>query len=223
MCGRFVLSVSADEVASAFQVAMPIPIAPRYNIAPSQAVLCVREPVSGRREAAPLQWGLVPGWSRDPTIGSRLINARAETAAEKPSFRGALRYRRCLVPSNGYFEWKPVPGGRKQPHLFRMRDGEVFGIAGLWEQWEGPDGYLETLAILTTDANELTRPIHNRMPVIVPRAGHALWLDPTVRAGADVLSLLRPYPSQAMTAHPVGYGVNSPANDSPDLVVPLAV
>jgi len=222
MCGRFVLTVSADEVASTFQVPLPIPITPRYNIAPSQPVLAVREPVRGRREAAPLQWGLVPGWSKDPSIGARLINARAETAAEKPSFRGAMRYRRCLVPANGYYEWKPAPGGRKQPHLIRMKDGIPFGIAGLWEQWEGPDGYLETVALLTTEANDLTRPIHDRMPVIIPPSDHALWLDPDVRATPAVLHLLRPYADDAMTAYPVGFAVNNPANDSPDLVAPLA-
>ncbi len=179
-----------------------------------------------RRELVWLRWGLIPAWAKDPAIGNRLINARAESAAEKPAFRAAMRRRRCLVVADGFYEWQPAGGPKtetvpraKQPYLIRLHGDRPFGFAGLWEAWEASDhATLETCTILTTAANDLVRSIHDRMPVILPASGYAAWLDPAIEDPRQLAPLLMPYPSDEMEAQPVGDFVNSPAHDSPRCV-----
>lgn len=222
MCGRFTLFDTAASLAEAFEVAEVPSLSPRYNIAPSQAVAAVRIPPSGgAREVVLLRWGLIPSWAKDPSLGDRMINARAETAAGKPAFRSAIRRRRCLVPASGFYEWKRT-NGRKQPYYIRRPDGKPFAFAGLWESWEGPgQAAVESCTILTTSANELLLPIHDRMPVIVSPADYDLWLSPKVRDPAELARLFRPAPPEGMTTFPVGTAVNNPKTDSPQLIEPL--
>src|SRR5438034_1225707 len=204
MCGRFTLEKSIGSLASLFQVAEGEQMAERYNIAPTQPVAVVRlSPEKDERELVLLRWGLIPAWAKNPADLPLLINARAETVATKPAFRAALRRRRCLVPSDGFYEWQRV-GGQKQPFYIRMRDGSPFAMAGLWEHWEAPDGSaIDSCALLTTEANELMRSVHDRMPVILSPEEYDLWLDPDMQDVNLIQSLLRPYPSEAMIASPV--------------------
>lgn len=222
MCGRFTLFDTAASLAEAFEVAEVPSLSPRYNIAPSQAVAAVRIPPSGgAREVVLLRWGLIPSWAKDPSLGDRMINARAETAAGKPAFRSAIRRRRCLVPASGFYEWKRT-NGRKQPYYIRRPDGKPFALAGLWESWEGPGAAaVESCTILTTSANELLLPIHDRMPVIVSPADYDLWLSLGIRDPGELSRLFRPFPPEEMTAFPVGTAVNNPKTDSPELIEPL--
>jgi putative SOS response-associated peptidase YedK len=218
MCGRFAQKSPAKKISKQFKVEEMSPLVERYNVAPTQAVLAVREASDGR-EATFLKWGLVPSWAKDPAIGNKLINARSETVAEKPSFREAFARRRCLVPVSGFYEWSRR-GDRKRPFYFYMRDDEPFAVAGLWEQWEGESGTLETCALLTTEANELLAPYHDRMPVILRPEDYDLWLDADVRC-SDLLSpLLRPYTHGEMSAYAVSLLVNSPSHDDPRCVEP---
>ena len=220
MCGRFSQKSPSKKVAEKFKVEEVPPLLERYNVAPTQSVLGIRES-RDRREATYFRWGLVPSWAKDPTIGNKLINARAETVAEKPSFREPFARRRCLVPVDGFYEWSRR-GERKQPFYFHMKDGEPFAIAGLWERWEGGDAPLVTCTLLTTGANELLAPHHDRMPVIVRPEDYELWLDAEVRRADLLTPLLRPYEHQEMRAYAVSPRVNSPSNDDPHLVEPLA-
>jgi len=224
MCGRFTLRAPASAVAEQFALFDVAPFQPRFNVAPTQPVAVVRRMAveEPQRELAWLRWGLIPGWAADPAIGARMINARAETAAQRPAFRAALGRRRCLVVADGFYEWQKA-GPRKQPYFVRLRDDRPFGFAGLWESWEGPEqAAIESCTILTTEANELVRPIHDRMPVIVAPADYERWLDPGVQGAEAVRPLLRPYPSEAMMAYPVGPRVNSPARDDPACIQPAA-
>ncbi len=227
MCGRFNVNQLADALMILFGIEdghyAARNAAPRYNVAPTQPVAAVREnPQSGTRELCYLRWGLIPHWAKDPAIGNRMINARAETAAEKPSFRGAMRYRRCLIPANGYYEWQKLPSG-KQPHNIRMKDGAPFAFAGLWESWEQPDGgAVESCTILTTEPTERLRAIHHRMPVILPPEDFDQWLDINEKNSAAVVPLLRPYPHDALIAVPVSRYVNKPTNDGPRCIEPVA-
>jgi putative SOS response-associated peptidase YedK len=222
MCGRFTLVAPGDAIAELFNLAGTPDISPRYNIAPTQPVAGIRVSQADRdRELTYFHWGLIPRWAKDPSIGSRMINARSETAAEKPSFRAAMRYRRCLIPSDGFYEWKKV-NGQKQPMRVQIKDGGVFAIAGLWEHWQSRDGSeIESCTLLTTDPNEKLRPIHNRMPVIIHPGDFELWLDPGVQDPADVQHLLRPYPAEEMGFYPVSTHVNSPHNEDPSCIEPL--
>ena len=214
MCGRFLLLSSGWEVAEAFDLTGFPELAPRYNIAPTQPVAAVRAGEAGR-ELVRLRWGLVPAWARDTKQAP--INARAETAADKPTFRHALRKRRCLIPASGFYEWAAIAGEkRKQPYCFRPRNERSFAFAGLWERWEGPQGPVESCAILTTEANQLVRPVHDRMPVILPGRHFGAWLDPQVQDAGELVQLLLPFPSDAMRAYPVGGLVNNPRNDVPE-------
>ncbi|MBD2100164.1 SOS response-associated peptidase [Leptolyngbya sp. FACHB-261] len=218
MCGRFSQTRSAAIVAEAFQLAEVPPLDPRYNIAPTQPVAVIRcTAEQPQRQLQQLRWGLIPSWAKDASIGSKLINARAETVAEKPSFRSAFSQRRCLVLADGFYEWQRLERG-KQPFYIRVGEGEPFAFAGLWERWRGPDGEVESCTLLTTEPNELMRPIHDRMPVILQPQDYDLWLDPSVREPAQVQPLLHPYPAEAMTAYTVSKQVNSPANDSPECI-----
>jgi putative SOS response-associated peptidase YedK len=166
-----------------------------------------------------LRWGLVPAWARDARQAP--INARSETAASKPTFRAALKKRCCLVPASNFYEWAAVGGRAKQPYCFRPRDEKPFAFAGLWERWEGPERPVESCAILTTAANELVRPVHDRMPVILPEGHWAAWLDQAIQDAAELLPLLRPYPADAMRAYPVGPLVSNPRNDGPGCLEPV--
>jgi putative SOS response-associated peptidase YedK len=226
MCGRFTLNIAVDVLTGLFDMAAEPspPPPPRYNIAPSQPLLLVRNArAPGAREWAFALWGLVPPWAKEFRPGTGFINARAETAAEKPAFRAAMRRRRCLIPATGFYEWQKQ-GARKQPYLIRMADGAPFALAGLWEHWIGADGSeLETCAILTTEPNDLMRPIHNRMPAILPKTAFAQWLDPAQENGARAAALLRPYPAEGMSTHPVSTVVNNPRNDSRECVEPAGL
>jgi putative SOS response-associated peptidase YedK len=223
MCGRFTLTAPRQALKSLFPLFDLPDVPPSYNVAPTQAVLAVRVP-HGQDKAEPalLKWGLVPGWADDPAIGYRLINARAETAAERPSFRSAFRRRRCLVLADGFYEWRKA-GGKKQPYLFRLAGGEPFAFAGLWEHWQRDGKVIDSCALLTTDPNELVKPLHDRMPVMLSPAVFDLWLDAKVEKGPDLHALLRPYPAKAMAAYPVSLRVNSPKNNDAGCLAPLAV
>lgn len=215
MCGRFTLRTPAAAIAEQFALLAVPDFAARFNVAPSQPVPVVRMRGKGPRELVWLRWGLVPSWARDPAIGNRLINARAESAAAKPAFRAAMRRRRCLVVADGFYEWQRT-GRAKQPYFLRLHGDRPFAFAGLWEAWEAPDhSTLETCTILTTAANELVRPIRDRMPVILPASGYGTWLDPAIEDPRQLMPLLAPYPSEEMEARPVGNFVNSPSHDSP--------
>ncbi len=227
MCGRFTVNVTLDLLAEFFGVTsippgMPPP-APRFNVAPSQPVLIVRAGHQrGSRELAHVVWGLVPSWAGDPSVGTRMINARAETVAEKPAFRNAIRRRRCIVPATGFFEWEKT-GASRQPHLFSMADGRPFAMAGLWENWLSDDGSeIQSTAILTTKANKLVRRVHDRMPVILKRESFARWLDPGNEDAASLAPLLCAYPPEEMASLAVSRAVNNPRNDSPECLWPAA-
>jgi putative SOS response-associated peptidase YedK len=223
MCGRFTLRTPMSKVVEQFHLPLlDDALTPRYNIAPTQAVAAVRSsPATQIRELVMLKWGLVPAWADDPTIGNRMINARSETAAVKPAFRSAMRQRRCLVPADGFFEWQTL-GRKKQPHYFTLRDGGLFAIAGLWETWRHQELVIESCTLLTTEANPLVRPLHDRMPVIVPPEAYDRWLDPLIDDAEKLEPLLRPYPAEEMAVRPVNPIVNSPAQDDPRCIDPPA-
>ena len=237
MCGRFTNRFTWKELHERLDlIGTPLNLRPRYNVAPSQDVAVARASDPGSRSGASegrtlamLRWGLIPAWAKNAAIGHKLINARSETAAEKPSFRSAFRHRRCLIPADGFYEWQRL-GGTPQPWLFGLRDGAPMLFAGLWERWTVPEGAaltgslaerspgdaVETCTILTTAANETVSPVHGRMPVILPSDAWVAWL-----AGEEVA--LAPYPADDMTAHPVSTHVNRPANDDPSCVEPISL
>lgn len=214
MCGRFALHAHPQVIALQFGLGSLPDVTARYNIAPASQVLVVHAP-AGAALAASLRWGLVPRWARDPVIGAKLNNARAETVAEKPSFREAFRRRRCLIPASGFYEWR-AQAGRKQPYYVHPAHGELFAFAGLWETWRGPDGALQTCAIVTTDANATMEPIHDRMPVIVARRDYARWLNCT--SGNDVRDLLRPCDPGDIAVRRISRAVNNARNESAQLI-----
>jgi putative SOS response-associated peptidase YedK len=226
MCGRFTLRSSEGAVAEEFGLLVGPESGdwrPRYNIAPSQPVAVVRaSPVAhGAHELVRLRWGLIPAWAKDAKIGNRLINARADSIADKPAFRAAFRRRRCLVVADGFYEWRQA-GKQRQPYFVHLQDDRPFAFAGLWESWEGPaHAAIESCTIVTTDANDLLRPIHDRMPVVLAPADCARWLDPAVVPPESLAALLRPYPSGRMQLHAVGPLVNSPTHDDPRCVEPI--
>lgn len=241
MCGRFTLRASASVVAEYFAIFEMPPFAPRFNIAPTQPAPVVRltpatsthgqthGPTHGEthddscptaREFAWLRWGLIPGWAQDPAVGDRMINARAETAAQKPAYRAAMRRRRCLVAADGFYEWQGS-GRAKQPYFIHRPDDSLFAFAGLWEAWEGADhSAVESCTILTTEPNELMRPIHDRMPVILSPGDYQQWLDTDRSTPEQVAALLRPCPAEQMRADPVSTWVNSPTHDDPRCIEP---
>jgi putative SOS response-associated peptidase YedK len=223
MCGRFTLHAKPADVAEHFGLD-EIPddlFEERYNIAPSQTVATVRLDDTGKRTLRMNKWGLIPAWSKDAKIGFSLTNARAETVDEKPAFRSAFKSKRCLIPTDGFFEWKATGGKHKQPYHFRRIDGKLLGFAGLWERWKNPEGQvIETCSIITTSANGVVRPVHDRMPVILDPANYGEWLGP--RTGAeDLLQLLRPAPDEAMTAVAVSGYVSNARNQGPQCVLPV--
>ena len=223
MCGRFTQTASPAVIAEQFGAAVPPLFTPRYNIAPSQPVAAIRiEPGTTARQLVQLRWGLIPSWAKDPKIGHQCINAKAETVAEKPSFRAAFKARRCLVIATGFYEWQ-VQGRAKQPMWIGLKSYRPFAFAGLWEQWQPPEGTaIESCTILTTEPNELLKPIHNRMPVILAPTSYDQWLDPTVQQAATLQTLLRPYPGEELQAYAVSTLVNNPRHDAPDCLEPLS-
>jgi putative SOS response-associated peptidase YedK len=221
MCGRFALFAGPEELAKAFGVTIEdVALPPRYNIAPAQTVSVVRT-TDGRRQIAPAHWGLIPAWAKEAAMGSRMINARAETVTEKPAFRVAFRSRRCVIPASGFYEWAGT-GRAKQPHFIRRADGGLLAFAGLWERWQPAAGSaVESCAILTTSANDLMAPIHERMPVILDPADYGAWLGETPGSPDRLAALLRPCAEDVLVAFPVSTYVNAPAHDSPEAIAPL--
>lgn len=226
MCGRYTLTAPGDVLAELFGLDEWPEAEARYNVAPTQEVAAVRvDQAGGGRRFVRLEWGLVPAWADDPAIGNRMINARAESAAEKPAFRTSFKRKRCLVLADGFYEWQKVEGGKKQPWYFRLESGEPFAFAGLWSSWNkgGGDpekGPIESCTILTTDANPLVGKVHHRMPVILDPAAYELWLDPSVEDRERLESALGPFDPARMIAYPVSTRVNSPANDDPSVIEP---
>ena len=221
MCGRFALTVDPADLQEAFpQFTIPLQASPRFNIAPSQPIMVV--PNDGTNKADFFVWGLIPSWAKDPAIGNNLVNARAETLAEKPAFRSAYKYHRCLILADGFFEWQAQPGSKsKVPHFIRLKSEKPFAFAGLWEHWQSPDGSeIKSATIITTEPNELMATIHNRMPVILPKEAYEQWLDPSPRNAADLQSLLISYPAEDMKTYPISTAVNTPANDRPGIILP---
>lgn len=228
MCGRYSLIATVDQLIEEFGlvgVADGDEIEARYNIAPSQNIPVVRVRDGGLR-LDQLKWGLVPSWAKDPEIGHRMINARSETLAEKPSFRAALKRRRCIIPASGFFEWKR-DGKKRVPYYFRAKSGNLFGLAGLWEHWgegegaDGRQGRLETCTIITTSANRVVGKVHDRMPVIIKKSNYSAWLDIGGEIAGGVGEIFSPYPEDEIETYEVSSEVNSPKTDGGRLIEPV--
>jgi len=220
MCGRFVANIPAEVLKGIFSLIEAPQLEPRFNVAPTQLAVVVRNQGDNNRLDL-LKWGLVPGWSKDLSFGSHLINARSETVAEKPAFRHAIKYRRCIIPTSGFFEWLHT-GDKKQPYYIQMADHSPMCMAGLWESWKTPDGSeLETFAILTTAANKLIAPIHDRMPVIIHPDAFTLWLSHNMHDPEQLQPLCQPFPAEHLQAFKVPDLVNNPRFDSPACIVPV--
>ena len=214
MCGRFVTVIPADELKAIFDLIDNLMIEPRYNVTPTQSVGVVRYcDESDHYHFAQLRWGLIPSWSKE--LGTGLINARSETVSEKPSFRGAIKYRRCIVPTSGFYEWK-AESGKKQPYYIHMVNGSPMCFAGIWETWKAPDGTdLETFSILTTTSNKIIEPLHDRMPVILAPENYSFWLNRNMHDPHQLEQLYQPYPPDQLALYKVPDLVNNPKFDSP--------
>ena len=223
MCGRFTLTVDPAELQDTFQWVNfgNAELTPRFNIAPSQPIAVI--PNTGENKLDFFTWGLVPFWAKDPSIGNRMINARAETLSEKPSFKHAFKRRRCLILADGFFEWQKIPGEKvKMPIYIHLNDRKPFAFAGLWEEWNNPDGsQILSTTIITTSPNSLLNPIHNRMPVILPESAYEKWLTPGEINPSELNRLLQPFESDLMDTYPVSRLVNNPRNDQPACIQPL--
>lgn len=222
MCGRFLLAVDPADLQDAFPIfKFPIQIDKRYNIAPSQPVLVV--PNESSLQSDYFLWGLIPSWSKDPSFGSRMINARAETLSEKPTFRGPYKYHRCLIFASGFYEWQQKPREKsKIPFYIRLKNKITFAFAGLWDEWHSPDGsQVKSCTIITTSPNNLVGAIHNRMPVILRQDAYMDWLDPSPRSSSSLQNLLIPFPDEEMVAAPISSFVNNPANSGPECIVEI--
>ena len=221
MCGRFSLTTDKKRLAEAFaEFEPPREIVPRYNIAPSQPIAVVAN--DGQNKVDYFVWGLIPSWAKDPAIGNKMINARSETLAEKPSFKTAYKRRRCLILSDGFYEWRKNPDKTKTPMYIQLESREPFAFAGLWESWHSAEGdNILSCTIITTQPNDFMANIHNRMPVILPRQAYSQWLDPAEQNPDQLQHLLVPYPAEEMTAYPVSTVVNNPRNESPECIEPL--
>jgi putative SOS response-associated peptidase YedK len=222
MCGRFTSLLSPELIAAIrelFGVQVPDSAEPRYNVAPSQQVWVVRQEGDHNRLDL-MKWGLIPSWAKDPKIGSHMINARSETVHEKPAFRQAIKFRRCIITADGFYEWMHS-GDKKQPYYIRMADGSPMLLAGLWDHWKSPgeENFLETFTILTTAANDLVAPLHDRMPVILRTSDCALWLSHSMHDPGQLRGMYQPFPSNLLEAHKVSTLVNNPRFDSPDCIV----
>jgi putative SOS response-associated peptidase YedK len=222
MCGRFVQYSDPEIYAAEFDLDVVCQATPRYNVAPTQPVLAARRTEEGKRELVPLRWGLVPSWSKGPDSRYSMINARAETVKSKPAYRNAFKYRRCLIPAEGFYEWKAGKGG-KTPFLIHRADSAPLAMAGLWERWRQDDGEgLESCTIIVTDANDLVRGSHDRMPVILGAEDYADWLDPDNGDAGGLEAMLRPADPDLLAMHEVSRQVNSPKNDGPELLEAVA-
>ena len=219
MCGRFTQISSSTEIARVFNLAYVPHLEPRYNIAPTQKVAGIlRSNHESEREFKWLRWGLIPHWAKEQSIGNKLINARGETVAQKPSFRSAFRRSRCLIVASGFYEWQQQKN-RRQPFYIQQIDNLPFALAGLWSTWKSlEEETIDTCTIITTEANEIMQPIHQRMPVILESTNYDLWLDPTVRQPELLQSLVIPYDSDKLKAYPVSTLVNNPRNDNPECI-----
>jgi len=221
MCGRFTLRTSPSEISRFFEVAIQ-DLAPRYNIAPTQSIAAIRvAPDAQQREFTKLHWGLIPSWAKDRKIGYSTINARAETVDSKPSFRSSFKKRRCLILADGFFEWQKSDDKKKQPFYIHMKDNRPFAFAGLWERWKGDGDEIESCTIIVTEGNDLMKPIHDRMPVILDPTNFDFWLDPEVDDVTQLRELLQPYSGNGLEAEPVSTLVNSPKNDVAACVTPV--
>lgn len=227
MCGRFYLDVPRDIFLAHYQLEDTSILPPRrYNIAPSQNILAVRTIDGGERTVSLLHWGLIPSWSKEEEPHYSMINARADTVDSKPAYRSAFKKRRCLIPVSGFYEWQ-LRGQYKQPYIITMKeqDGEnatLFSLAGLWEHWESKEGrVIESCSIIVTDANEVLKPIHDRMPVIIDKKDYTAWLDPENQDTNTLKTLLNPYPSSSMKAYPVSRRMNDPSHDEADCIKPV--
>jgi putative SOS response-associated peptidase YedK len=215
MCGRYVVKTPVLELATMFDL-MDVPaLTPRFNVAPTQMVPVVRlKPETKKRELVMLKWGLIPAWAKDAAIANQMIMARADTVADKPAFRDAFRRRRCLMVADGFYEWQKT-NGKKQPYFIGLKDQSPFAFAGLWERWKNPEGdAVESCALITTDANHVVKPIHDRMPVILQRQDYETWLDLEIQDTMALQKFLQPYPVEAMMAYPVSSFVNDPRNEA---------
>jgi putative SOS response-associated peptidase YedK len=223
MCGRFTVATDPGVLAERFEVELPEDWAPSYNVAPTQDVLGVVRARDARRQLRELRFGLIPHWAKDMKVGFSMINARAETVRSKGAYSGLLERRRALIVADGFYEWRTDPDGRKRPVHYTLADGGPFAFAGLWASWRDPDAgaWLDSCTIITTTANGLVAPVHDRMPVILPRAAEAAWLDPELDPAA-VDALLVPYPAEEMHAAEASMLVNSAKNDGPELLDPLS-
>ena len=221
MCGRFSNDAKPKQVEKEFSVKISDNnlFKPRYNIAPTQTIPAVLES-DGERIIEGLRWGLIPSWSKDDSFASKLINARAETLSEKASFKNAFRSHRCIIPASGFYEWQKTDKGAKQPFYFYLKDKDVFGFAGLYEHWTDKETgeLVETFTIITTEANKVLEPIHERMPVILKSESYDQWLDAKEKDTDKLQKLLAPYPAKEMDSYKVSKSVNSPSNDSPELI-----
>ena len=221
MCGRFTLQIPAELLAELFGLSEPPDLPARYNIAPTQQVAVIRQRDGGGNRLDFLKWGLIPSWAKDPSIGSRMINARSETLEEKPAFRAPFKLRRCLVLASGFYEWQDL-GGKKIPRYFRLKDGGPMVFAGLWECWKGASGAnVESCTILTTAANALIEPLHIRMPVILQPRDFPIWLERSLTDTGQLKRLCQPYPAENMEGWTVSTLANSPKNDVPALIEPV--
>ena len=224
MCGRFTLKTPSRDIATLFDDLSIPSLTPRYNICPTQHVLSVRQSKNGENEAVNLRWGLVPFWAKELKVGARMINARSETVATKPSFRAAFKSRRCLVVADGFYEWKKE-GKQKQPYYISRRDNGPFCLAGLWESWSDKTSSspetIETCTILTTQANAFMQPLHDRMPVILPSDQFDFWLDRDFSDVEQLEQLLVPLETDDLQTYPVDQLVNRPINDTPQCIVPI--
>jgi putative SOS response-associated peptidase YedK len=220
MCGRFSLQTPEDKIREAFnlQVGMQLNLSPRYNIAPSQDIPIIRDTEEGH-ELTLAKWGLIPHWSKEPQTKYSTINARIETVAEKPTYRTSFKSKRCLIPADGFYEWKNI-NGRKIPHFIHMRKGGVFAFAGIWDRWEGEGETLDSCSIIVMPSNEVMRPIHERMPAIVAPAHYDLWLDPRVTEKDEIMGLLNSAPSGSLKFYSVSTWVNAPKHDDVRCIQP---
>jgi putative SOS response-associated peptidase YedK len=222
MCGRYTVTTSPEALQALFRYEEAVSFPPRYNVAPTQPIAVVRLAES-KRQLVLMRWGLLPSWVKDPKSVSLIFNARGETVRDKPAFRNAMTYRRCLIPADGFYEWRTAGGGRRQPYYVRKRDGGPLAFAGLWETWTGPNGEeLDTAAVVTTRANRTLSLIHDRMPVVIAPEAFTLWLDCVHVDAATAACLIVPAPDDLLEAYEIGTAVNRVANDNPKLIEPFA-
>ncbi len=223
MCGRQTQLYSWQDLHSLVTLTTPPQSLPmRYNIAPTQDSSVIKRGKHGERELHTLVWGLIPAWAKEKNIGYKLFNARAETINSKPSFRSAFKSRRCLIPASGFYEWQKLErGNKKQPFYIKPKEGTILVFAGIWERWESPTGdYIESYSIITTTCNEIMRPLHDRMPVILERKDFDKWLDTEIKPD-ELTALLKPCPAELLTCYPVSTVVNAAINNLPECIAPL--